>query len=578
MGDRLNSDDEYARTDFISGRYLFLGDQSMDWILDHSDCFGRQARHGESVQEVRFFGYSGREQDDEVGNKVGRAIANLQALETIWIFSNCDANEDLPTSDWEILARILSHVRQKIEVKIGPLRPWDAEQSRLFARAIHGHPTITSFVDGDKNFSYESLDSLYSALATLPALESIRLCGSNELATPDDDSALAHPESLTELLRAPSLRSACFDYFVFTPALCQAIANALTEGTAITKLDFKECSFSAEESAVVMANALSRNTSASHIKVVSTRDQALFDALATALPSNSTLRRLELCWLGMNDNAHLPSVFLALGESVGLQDVLLDVPYSMDESLCTAMQNALGTNTTLESLELKQVRVTDDNSDLWRRALSFLRTNTALKYLVIDLNRNVTQSRAATFRTDIVAMIEDNVSLESLSIRKDWTRNGTQAEEYVALITALLHNTTLKSVIFHHDGDPLHLTDHEDKQMAVLLKKNYALETLPDISQGGHVGAILRLNEAGRRYLVEDGSSISKGVEVLSAVSNEINCVFLHLLENPRLCDRSAVEIASDGGSTSPANPHGKRDREQGQALKGDNESRRRRT
>jgi hypothetical protein len=57
------------------------------------------------------------------------------------------------------------------------------------------------------------------------------------------------------------------------------------------------------------------------------------------------------------------------------------------------------------------------------------------------------------------------------------------------------------------------------------------------------VDAILRLNAAGRRYLVQDGSSISKGVEVLSRVNNDINCVFLHLLENPRLCDRRAVEM-----------------------------------
>jgi hypothetical protein len=157
----------------------------------------------------------------------------------------------------------------------------------------------------------------------------------------------------------------------------------------------------------------------------------------------------------------------------------------------------------------------------------------------------------------------------------------------VALITALLHNTTLKSVIFHHDGDLLHLDDDEDKQMAVLLKKNYTLESLPGIKDRGlDVGAILRLNAAGRRYLVQDGSSISKGVEVLSAVSNEINCVFLHLLENPRLCDRSAVEIASDTtdsnqasrGSTSPVNHNGKREQEQDQALKEGKESRRRRT
>jgi hypothetical protein len=76
--------------------------------------------------------------------------------------------------------------------------------------------------------------------------------------------------------------------------------------------------------------------------------------------------------------------------------------------------------------------------------------------------------------------------------------------------------------------------------------------------------AILRLNKAGRLYLIQDGSSIPKGVKVLSAVSNDINCLFLHLLENPSLCNRSAVETPSDSGGngrlTSPANHNGKRE------------------
>ena len=38
---------------------------------------------------------------------------------------------------------------------------------------------------------------------------------------------------------------------------------------------------------------------------------------------------------------------------------------------------------------------------------------------------------------------------------------------------------------------------------------------------------------------------------MLSHVKNDINCVFLHLLENPRLCDRKAVEMMSAGGSDS---------------------------
>jgi hypothetical protein len=62
----------------------------------------------------------------------------------------------------------------------------------------------------------------------------------------------------------------------------------------------------------------------------------------------------------------------------------------------------------------------------------------------------------------------------------------------------------------------------------------------------------LRLNNAGRRYLIEDGASISKGVDVLSAVNDEIDCVFLHLLENPGLCDRRAAETTTRRRPGSP--------------------------
>jgi hypothetical protein len=92
--------------------------------------------------------------------------------------------------------------------------------------------------------------------------------------------------------------------------------------------------------------------------------------------------------------------------------------------------------------------------------------------------------------------------------------------------------------------------------MASLLKKNYASERLPDINLNNPLsrdaGAVLGLNGTGRRYLIEGGSYISKGVEVLSRVNNDINCVFWHLSENPRLCDRSAVEMVSSKTTACP--------------------------
>jgi hypothetical protein len=184
----------------------------------------------------------------------------------------------------------------------------------------------------------------------------------------------------------------------------------------------------------------------------------------------------------------------------------------------------------------------------------------------------------------ITTILQENASLESLSIRKSGHRIGNIAEEYFFVVTALQHNTTLKSLDL---GDPESRlfgawTHDEDMQMAALLKKNYALERLLGTTPkdgGSDVGAILRLNEAGRRYLVQDGSSVSKGVEVLGKVNDNINCVFLHLLENPRLCDRSAVEKVnageSNGRSTNPTTSTGAEKREPASAQTG-KESRRR--
>jgi hypothetical protein len=212
------------------------------------------------------------------------------------------------------------------------------------------------------------------------------------------------------------------------------------------------------------------------------------------------------------------------------------------------MQNGLGMNETLEILELNRVHLTEYNVTLCCRALSFLRTNTALKSLVVNVQYGVSESRLSAFRTDIAAMLQENTSLESLDIRNAYAFE-IKAEDVIAIVTALQHNSTLKVLHFTEYGRKL--TADEDKQIAPLLKKNYGLECLPNVNhQGGDVGSILPLNGAGRRYLVQDGASVSKGVEVLSRVNKDINCVFLHLLENPRLCDRRAVKMVLPGGST----------------------------
>jgi hypothetical protein len=563
---RIRQIQEDALNVLLKREYLHLDKEAIPWIVMNIDYFVSQTRDNKSVKGVVLHPCIFDGHDDEIWDKLGQAIGNLQALDKVQIVNHKDHDDDDDDDDqdddnrvpvvsvlnWERLAGILRHIRQYVAVGLKNSDLLTVEEVQWLGRALHGHPTIIRF-GCDNTLPH---NSLYSVLATLPALEWLKLSLKGRQAQLEDESTMVHHESLTELLRVPTLRTVCFASFSFTPALCQATANAFMGDTAVTKLEFDDCKFSAGECAATLEKSFSRNTSLSYIAVASTTfDDALYSALAAALPSNSTLQELLFRFLPSVDDsdAHVdwsPFV-LALEKNTGLKTLSVDWFGSIDDSLCIAMQNGLGMNEALESLKLNRIHLTDDNLALWYRALSIILTNKALKSLAVQVKCGSTESCLSAFRLGVVAMLQDNTSLESLTVKNG---NGSQmkADEYFALVTAVQLNTTLKSLEFHRwDKLTIRMTDDECQKMASLLKKNYVLESLPNMRPSRDVDAILRLNAAGRRYLIEDGSSISKGVEVLSRVNDDINCAFLHLLENPRLCDRSAVEIITAGQSNS---------------------------
>jgi hypothetical protein len=95
---------------------------------------------------------------------------------------------------------------------------------------------------------------------------------------------------MAELLRAPSLRSIEFCHFCFTDALCQATANALKEGAAITSLAFHRCSFPDGKSEKI-ASALKRNATLTTFSIYSDGvNEAFYDAMAASLLSNLDAR------------------------------------------------------------------------------------------------------------------------------------------------------------------------------------------------------------------------------------------------------------------------------------------------
>jgi hypothetical protein len=70
--------------------------------------------------------------------------------------------------------------------------------------------------------------------------------------------------------------------------------------------------------------------------------------------------------------------------------------------------------------------------------------------------------------------------------------------------------------------------------------------TISSSQDDSKLECIFRLNKEGRHYLIEDPASVERGVGVLTGVSDDLDCIFFHLRENPSLCTRTTIETISD--------------------------------
>jgi hypothetical protein len=144
-------------------------------------------------------------------------------------------------------------------------------------------------------------------------------------------------------------------------------------------------------------------------------------------------------------------------------------------------------------------------------------------------------SHVTTVCLDTVATLDGNTTLECLDIQIGCISPQT----YIVALDSLQPNSTLTTLRLSPYRPFITLEDM--KQVVSLVRKNHSLEVLDDgvsaYDKTGELGTLLRLNQAGRRYLITDAASIEKGVEVLIGVSDDLGCLFYHLLENPTLCD-----------------------------------------
>jgi hypothetical protein len=480
--------------------------------------------------------------DLDVDNTASESTSRLESWETVG--ATCQEMTSLRTlsisfdgrPDWEALACILRHWRRpiKLEVENDNNINFRRDDVEHFGRAVSGHASIIAFETRDM-FAVEHYDIIFSALSSLPALRAVTLWH-QECEQEERNPVIPHPERFTELLLAPSLKVVEFDFFYFTDALCEAMASALSAGSNITSLRLNSCLFP-EGSSSSIARALQENSTLNTLDCFeSDVDADFFNALAKSLAVNTTLTELSVRLWNNDTSAWMTPVFHAMAVNVGVQKLVVDKFKLSETSVSDAIRYGMAHNSTLEKLIFFDVASVNAESVPWREALAFLPANTFLKALLITVGGMRLGQPLADLCMDAATLLQENTALQSLEI----VSHGICPTDYFQTLSCLQGNVTLKAL---HLSCSLEFEENcceEAAELVSAVQKNYGLTSLGGLieSRVPTLGTVLRLNKAGRSYLVQDVACATKGCALLSAVSDDLDCLYFHLLENPSLCER----------------------------------------
>jgi hypothetical protein len=261
---------------------------------------------------------------------------------------------------------------------------------------------------------------------------------------------------------------------------------------------------------------------------------------------NATTRRIDGTWLH--------PFFVVFKINTTLKRLTVGPLSLSDELVCAALRDVLANNSVPEELTLHCVGSVHGCTEVasFHSTVPFLRDNKTLKSCTYAVVGEAMEPHVAPLCIDAAAILKDNTSLEILDIK---TSNTISLNTYFAALESLQTNTILTTLHLHPKVDSVS-DDGKIKHLTSLVKKNYGLESLDEgliaHDTTGELGTILRLNQAGRRYLIEDVAPVAKGVEVLVAVRDDLGGLFYHLLENPLLCDIDHRHVATGTTSDGP--------------------------
>jgi hypothetical protein len=485
------------------------------------------------------------------------------------------------TDLWSALGKAFNNMERLIELRITRRDPWDLHagmciagqcdrlrelflrfnydlipgrrlvetQLRMLAGALSSFVSLEILVMDEFATETPDVDAgvVFDALSNLPKLRRMTC----NVASP---SSTTHFEdgSLARFVKNPSLRQVCFGYFYFDTANCHSIAEALSTETFLESLDLQACEAQDEETLI---QGLETNQTVKLLGMMSrSLSRSCYRGLARVMSANTTLTQLTLegAEAAVDAASEMKDFFFALQRNTTLKLLDLD-DVSIHEDATSTMRECLALNTGLENIKFSRLEQyyhqaresTCEQSTLLSKIAPFLVLNRTLKELTL-FELDLTGDDFVL----LAKLLADNVSLQRLEIRMQFQERSN--EDVVTFASYLKKNRTLKYLDILCTGYNLAQyalsTENGDRVVSELCQ-NYELRRIqispkqrnthtwgqPEWRQ--KLDAFLRLNIAGRRYLWQDASDRRACVAVLSGVSSSLNCLYLHLLENPLICN-----------------------------------------
>lgn len=364
------------------------------------------------------------------------------------------------------------------------------------------------------------------------------------------------PVSFDSLVAMPSLTKLSLQKCHLTLRNCQRISEHLEHSNSqLELLDLEHCHMASSGLATIL-RALQHHSKIKMVRLsLASLDETLASrAMGDLLSTNRSLEELRLTGASFLDSDNdddvpdadsncLNPLFAALqSDSTLLKVLTMGSVQNWPRELAREFRHVLESPTcSVEEMSLHG----RGNAYAWPELIPSFGFNRSLKKL------NIMGGIDRQGAIEIATQLANNNQLDEVSIIivagqetegfEDMDDAARHASDFTKarFVESLGNNTTLRSVDIRLPfcWERVDASDRGIEELMSAFRKNYGIHQFDGGINDPEVEMICDLNTAGRRYLADDPSSVSHGVQVLNAVSSNLNAIFFHLSENPALCE-----------------------------------------